>query len=115
MARRINSLGQLNAYIGNIISAANHHAPNVNLVIPTLQQDVLARFNWVSDKIEVYERGGQIARTCWLTLNKNRYVFTYNYGTGNIDLKRHSIQGRTIATFQNSTSVATIRAVIAGL
>lgn len=115
MARRLNNLNQLNAYIGSVIIAANHHATTVNTVIPTLKRDVLARFNWASDKIEVYERGGQIARTCWLTLNSARYVFTYNYGTGQIDLKSQSIQGNTIASFQNSTPPANIASIIRNL
>lgn len=113
MAIKINNLQDLNNYITKVIEAADH-APNIASTIPYLQQTVLSRFIWGNHnyKIEIYSRNGNMARTCWLTLNNKRYVFTYNYTNQKIDLKMKSLQGNLIADFDNSSSLAAITNII---
>jgi hypothetical protein len=108
MARQLKTNVEIDDFITKVIREANHHAPNVAAVITPLSNAVRARLNLALDKVEVYERKGQLARTCWVTIGKRRYVFTYNYGSGQIDLKPGSLQGVTRSSFHNSTPAATI-------
>ena len=115
MARNLTTTQQINNYVQAVIQAANHHAPNVSSVISMLEREVLNKLNLGPDTVKVYERNGQIARTCWITLNGSRYVFTYNYNSHKIDLKTKGLQGNLIADFDNSSSNSAIIRIIQGL
>ena len=80
-----------------------------------LSRAVRGRLNLAIDKVEVYERNGQIGRTCWVMVWGNRDVFTYNHSSGKIELKAQSLQGALINTFDNHTSIAAIRRQSAAL
>ncbi|MQW86000.1 hypothetical protein [Sinorhizobium saheli] len=108
MARQLLTNVEIDDFIAKVIREANHHAPNVGAVITPLSNAVRARLNLATDKVEVYERNGQLARTCWVTIGGRRYVFTYNYGSGQIDLKAGTLQGAIRSSFDNSTQASTI-------
>ncbi|ABC90768.1 hypothetical protein RHE_CH01983 [Rhizobium etli CFN 42] len=84
-------------------------------IAKALSNAVRALLNLAIDKVEVYERNGQLARTCWVTIRGRRYVFTYNYRSGQIDLKVGSLQGAHRFSFGNNTSPAAITREAAGL
>lgn len=113
MARNLRTKAQIDKYIDQVIEAAKHHAAGVKNVIQPLSDEVRKNLQLGPDKIEVYERNGKIARTCWVTLNGKRNVFTYNYNTEKIDLKAGGLQGHTIHSFDNSTTLGTIKRIIA--
>jgi len=115
MARRLTTNNQINTFINRVIGEANHHAPGVAQVILPLSQAVRARLNLAQDRVEVYERLGQMARTCWVTLGGKKYAFSYNYKAKKIDLRNRSIQGSLIYQFDNQTTAPSIRRVVAGL
>ncbi|MGR8964209.1 hypothetical protein [Rhizobium leguminosarum] len=98
----------MDKFIAKVIGDANHHAANLAAVIAPLSNAVRARINLAIDKVEVYERNDQLARTCWVTISGRRYVFTYNYGSGQIDLKVGSLQGALRSSFDNNTPAGTI-------
>jgi hypothetical protein len=104
VARRLKTNIEIDSFITKVIGEANHHAPSVASVIMPLSQAVRARLNLGVDKVEVYERNGNLARTCWVTINGNRYAFKYNYQNRKIDLKRHGLQGALITSFDNNTT-----------
>lgn len=104
MARRLRTNPQIDNYIQTVIRQAAHHAPNVDQMILPLSNAVRAQLNLQVDRVEVYERNGQIARTCWVTVSGNRYAFSYNYGASVIELRRGGIQGSVIFQFDNSTT-----------
>ncbi|CBJ36053.1 hypothetical protein [Ralstonia solanacearum] len=112
MARNLRTNAQIDRYIDQLITAAAHHALGVQSVIQPLSDEVRKKLQLGSDKIEVYERNGKIARTCWVTISSKRNVFTYNYDTGKIDLKAGGLQGHTIYSFDNSTTLGTIKHII---
>ncbi|WP_080425345.1 hypothetical protein [Burkholderia ubonensis] len=113
MARNLRTNAYIDKYIDQVIEAANHHAPRVKNVIQPLSDEVRRNLRLGTDKIEVYERNGKIARTCWVTINGKRKVFTYNYDTGEIDLKAGSLQGQTIHSFDNDSTLGAIGRIIA--
>lgn len=110
MARRLPTVAHINAYVAAVTTAATHHAPNVEHAIGPLARAVVQRLNLPIDNVSVYERNGQLARTCWVTIGGNRYVFTYNYSSHEIDLRQHSTQGQLLFSFDNATTLAAITA-----
>ena len=115
MARRLTTNNQIDVFINKVIGKANHHAPGVAQIILPLSQVVRARLNLAQDRVEVYERLGQMARTCWVTLGGNKYVFSYNHHDKKINLRDRSIQGPLIYQFDNQTTASDIRRVVGSL
>ncbi len=112
MARQLTTNPQIDKFIAQVICQATHHAPHVVSAISLLEVEVRKRLVLGVDKIEVYERNGVLARTCWVTLGGNRYVFTYNYTTHKIDLKDKSLQGALIYSFTNATTIGAVQTQI---
>lgn len=108
MARRLTTNKQIDAFIHRIIGEANHHSPEVAQIIMPLSQEVRTRLNLAQDRVEIYERLGQMARTCWITLGGNKYVFSYNYVDKKIDLRSRSIQGTLIFQFDNQSTASEV-------
>ncbi|OOY11635.1 hypothetical protein BMG00_11040 [Thioclava marina] len=115
MARKLTTNQEIDAFIAKVIGEARHHGGNVEHVIQPLSDEVRQRLNLKFDKVEVYERNGNLARTCWVTLQGSRYVFTYNYKTQQIDLRSHSIQGAWRFSFDNSTPLPDIQREVGNL
>ena len=115
MARQLRTDSEIDAFIASVIQQATHHATSVATVIQPLSDEVRGRLNLGRDKVEVYERDGKIARTCWVTIKGKRYVFSYNYQDAVIDLKDRSTQGRLRCRFDNSTSLTAIQQEVARL
>jgi hypothetical protein len=115
MARNLTTQNEIREYVDTVTIAARHHAPNVENIIPELETAVLNRLNLSVDKIKVYERNGNLARTCWITFASKRYAFSYSYATDEIELKQDSLQGVLIATFSNSSNVQSIKTLIQSL
>ena len=63
----------------------------------------------------MYERNGQMARTCWITLSGNRWAFSYNYEAKAIDIRSGSIKGPTLFRIDDTTTVAQIHAIVSKL
>lgn len=115
MARRLHTDAEIDTFIAKVIGEANHHGAKVNAVIVPLSDEVRKRLNLTLDKVEVYERNGQLARTCWVTLQGKRYVFSYNYHAQVIELRAQTTQGKRLAVFDNSTLHADIVSEVAKL
>jgi hypothetical protein len=109
MARRLTTNRQIDAYLRLVTHAATHHAPSVATVIPDLAHEVRGRLTLGVDDVSVYERLGNLGRTCWVTIGGRRWAFSYDYSTGKIDLRRDSLQGAVVFQFDNSTTMAAIK------
>lgn len=114
MARRLVTSRQIDNYVASVIAAANHHAPPVEHVIQPLANAVRARLS-PNDTIDVYERNGAVARTCWVRIAGKRYCFSYDYTNHVIDLRDRGLQGGLRFAFDNTTTMAQIRAQVAAL
>ena len=115
MARKLSTDAEIDDFIEKVLEAAEHHGGKVKDVILPLSEAVRARLNLVVDTVSVYERNGELARTCWVTLSGKRYAFSYDYADEKIDLRDGSIQGANIAEFDNHTSRAAIKRIVANL
>lgn len=115
MARHLETDSQIDDFIDKVVAEAVHHGGAVAAVITPLSTAVRARLNLATDKVEVYERNGNLARTCWVTLNRKRYVFTYNYKNRKIDLRANSLRGTVLFSFNNSSALVTIEQEISQL
>lgn len=104
MARRLKTEAQIDRFIARVLAEATHHAPGVADVIEPLSDAVRRHLNLTTDTIEVYERNGEIARTCWVTIDDCRYAFSYNYDDGMIDVRERSLQGDILFQFDNNTT-----------
>jgi hypothetical protein len=109
MAKKINSNKELDEYIQNIQKEADCHAPKVKEIIRPLSSYIRKEIDHKNNFIEVYEREGNIARACWITLNKRRLFFKYNYETQEIFMKNRSQQGNLITQFDNSDDDQSIK------
>lgn len=115
MARRLKTDPEIDQFIAKVLGEASHHGGNVAKIIQPLSDAVRKRLNLSSDRVEVYERNGNLARTCWVTLSSKRYAFSYNYDAEKIELRDHSIQGQHRFSFDNSTSQSALSAEVAKL
>lgn len=115
MARRLETNDEIDEFIGKVIGEAEDHAPQVEAVIQPLSDAVRKRIDLNRDKVEVFERDGNLARTCWVTIEGKRYVFSYEYDGGRIVAKHRSTHGQPFANFDNSTSPDVIASFAGGL
>lgn len=115
MARKLHNDVEIDDFIAKVIGEALHHAPEVSQIIQPLSDAVRARLRLTRDDVSVYERNGNLARTCWVTRAGRRYVFTYNYTTKQIDLRSGTLRGTLVASFDNATSQPLLGQIVSGL
>jgi hypothetical protein len=115
MARHLKTDAQIDDFIDTVTEAAKCHAHSVADVIKPLSQAVRGRLNLAVDRVEVYERKGKLARTCWVTANGQRWVFSYLYGAGVIELRRGSTQGASVFQFDNRTPATALQQQVSAL
>lgn len=105
MAIQIDSVEILKAYISGVLERSNDHAQRVEGVSLALIGAVIWRS---TGRIEVRQYGGTPANVLWFEVGSNRYAFVYNHSTESIELKSRTINGETLATFNNSTDLGII-------
>jgi len=103
MAKALTTNKEIDDFIIKVIREARRHAKNVADIINPLSSAVIAKVNISIDKIEVFERNGKLARTCWVPINGNGYVFSYDYNMKKIQMKENNTRGRVRAQFDNTT------------
>jgi hypothetical protein len=92
-------------------SAANHHAPKIHKIIPTLLGQVM----WKQDRgvpFEVWQsQCGRTRSRIWMKINGRTYMFGYNQQEGKMFLRIDGHQGNVIAKFDNDTPLEYIESV----
>lgn len=109
MARHLKTNAQIDDFIEKVIEAAECHAHSVANVIEPLSQAVRGRLNLTVDRVEAFERNGKLARTCWVTVGGRRWVFSYVYGRGVIELRQGSTRGSVVFSFDNQTPATALQ------
>lgn len=104
MARLLETNKEIDSFIEKVCCEAKHHANGVVDVIKPLSDEVRQQLD-VPQKgtVEVYERKKKLVRTCWVTTpSQARYVFSYNYSSGKIELRDGSTRGKLRFEFDNT-------------
>jgi len=102
MAKKLTSKAETDKEFNRIESEARHHAKHLNPMLRNIYNYVIACTDFKRDKVELYERNGNLARTTWVTYRGKRYVFTYNYKARCVDLREGSLKGQTKRQFDGS-------------
>jgi len=111
VARLLRTKREINQYVASVVKAARHHAPNVSKIIEPLADAVVERLD-SGDTVKVYERNGEIARTCWVTINSRRCCFSYLYSDEKVVLKDGTTQGDVLFEFDNRTTLNALQRAV---
>lgn len=113
MPRKVDLVGALQEYVRGVIAKAEHHAKRVDEIALAVAGAVLWRND--DDEIEVMEHKGKMANVLWLRVNGRRYALSLNHITGEIDVREKTTHGKTLASFNNTNSVADVKTFFASL
>lgn len=107
MSITINKIEELKNYFDGVMNRANHHADNVNEIVLALIGGVIWR---AEGNFEVKQYGDAPANILWMYVNDNRYCFKFNHMTAMIDCCEGGHNGNVIASFDNQTPIAAVKA-----
>jgi len=114
MAHVINDVDTLKEYIAAVMTRAEHHGPDVGAIALTLAGAIIWRKD--PEPIEVHE-GRTMAHgtVLWIKIGGQRYAFRYNHEAGEIEMRRGSIRGAVLHSFNNGTPIAEIERIFRSL
>lgn len=112
MATTIQNIEILREYLSGVLDRADHHAHNVNEIALAIAGGIIWR---TTDNIRVLSREGEMKNTLWLRVDNRTLCFVYNHSTASIDVRDGSVQGNTIASFDNSTPLSNVRSFFQSL
>jgi hypothetical protein len=103
MPLTIADLHTLETYLAGVLDRSEHHAEHVGAIALALIGAVL----WRKDAapIEVRTHAGKTANILWVQISRRRYALAYNHVGKCIELRERTLNGATIAQFNNSTPV----------
>lgn len=102
MAIDIDTIDRLQEYLSGVIGRARHHAPNVREVI-LLLAGVVVLFKDADEPIQGRGEGDSLKNVLWVHIGGVRFAFSYNHQHQSIEIRRRSLQGRVIGSFNNQT------------
>ncbi|EIC2299151.1 hypothetical protein LF048_003519 [Vibrio cholerae] len=113
MALTVKDVNILSQYISGVMARADHHAGNVEEIALALAGAIL----WRKDdtNIKVMAHGADTKNVLWVTINGERYAFSYNHSSEKIEMRKGNIQGNTIHEFDNSTPLSKLVEIFKGL
>ena len=114
MALTVTEIEDLRAYLKGVMERADHHAGAVKEIALALTGAILWRKE-DDEPIKVMTHNGETKNVLWVRIGGSRYAFSYNNGTGEIELRKGSTQGETLHTFSNSTSLSDVHRIFAKL
>lgn len=114
MPLTVTDVEDLRSYLNGVMDRADHHAGQVNEIALALTGAILWRKE-DDQPIRVMAHNGEAKNVLWVHISGSRYAFSYNHASGEIELRKGSIQGSTLHTFSNQTPLSQVRAIFAGL
>jgi len=114
MALTVTGVEELRAYINGVMDRADHHAGNVKEIALALTGAILWRKD-DDESIRVMAHNGETKNVLWVRIRGQRYAFSYNHSTGEIEMRRGGTQGPTIHTFSNATPLSVVRQIFEAL
>lgn len=105
MALAVTGIDELRAYLCGVMDRADHHAGDVQEIALALAGAILWRKD--DDKpIKVMVHNGQTKNVLWVSIDGTRYAFSYDHAGVAIEMRQGTLQGQTLHTFTNSTSLS---------
>src|SRR5438132_1493393 len=95
MAAIVTDLEVLTEYVRGVMRRADHHAKNINEIVPALPGFILWRKD-DDEPVKVMEGREGLANVLWVRINGQRYTFSYNHKMKAIELRRGSTQGLVV-------------------
>ena len=112
MPRAVSQVCTLHDYVYGVMSRADHHAGKVRDICLAIAGGVI----WRCDgQLKVYERQGQTTNAMWFGVGRKRYAISYRHDPPQVEIREGNMQGRVLASFDNSSSVAHVRQFFASL
>ena len=112
MPKTVTDVDVLQDYIRGVMDRAEHHADKVDEITLAIAGAVI----WRKDgDIQVYEREGQMANALWVDINGQRYALSYNHDARKIEIRRDSMRGDVLDSFDNSNSPGDVRRFFSSL
>lgn len=108
MATAVTEVEVLRQYIDGVMQRADHHARGVDEVALVLIGAILWRKD-ADQQIKV------LTNVLWVHIGGNRYAFSYNHDSGEIEMREGSTQGAVKYVFDNSVSAAQVKTLFEGL
>jgi hypothetical protein len=105
MAFSLNSVAELQRYIGGVIERAKHHAQSVDNVIYPMLCLIVAHFDSQYD-IKVRKYNNKTANMLWAHINNTEYAFCYNHTIPAIEIREGGMNGRVLHSIDNNKSIA---------
>ena len=106
MPRTVNDIDVLQEYIAGVMERAAHHAGEVEEIALA----VAGALVWRKDgPIKIYEREGKMTNAIWVTIGGEKYALSYNHRAETIEVREKSMQGKVLASFDNSTPVHDVK------
>lgn len=112
MATTIQNIEILRTYLSGVLDRANHHAKNVDEIALAIAGGIIWR---TTDDLKVMSRDGEMKNVLWLQVGTRTLCFAYNHSAGDIEVREGSVQGLTIARFNNKTPIAEVKEFFASL
>lgn len=107
MPENIKDLNVLKEYICGVLGRAEHHAGNVDEVIFTLVGLVIWRAE--EDSIKVRTQEGGMKNVIWVNIGDNKYAFSYNHDSLQVEMRERTTGGAVIKEFDNNSSLAEMK------
>jgi len=104
MSKEIKDVGVLQEYIKRIKGKANHHAEDVEEIIFPL----IGAIVWRCKDIKCLEVAGDIKNVLWISTGSKKYAFSYNHVAKKIEIRKDSIKGKVLNSFDNNDTIAGI-------
>jgi hypothetical protein len=107
MTRNITTVDVFQTYLKAVREKAGHHAQTVEACLMALAGAV-ALFKDAGSDLKVLERDGDMKNVLWVNINGQRYAFVYNHNTMQIEVRKDSMRGTSIAAFDDKMSLLDI-------
>jgi len=113
MPAQIQDVDLLQNYIKGVMERADHHAGAVKEIALALAGAIV----WKKDSapIEVYAKDGEMKNVLWVKIKGIRYAFSYNHTASTIEMRQGTTHGQVVASFSNTTPLATVYSLFDGL
>ena len=111
MPVHITGVDELKEYILGVMLRAEHHAQDVDEVCLAIAGAIV----WRGERIDVIQRQGVMGNVLWMYVGENKYAFSFNHNTGQIEVRENNLQGPVMRQFSNATPYSEVKQFFANL